>query len=104
MKNQFSKQIHKAGQELEDRFDEHQDHTGRFIASFILGLAIGGITALLYAPKKGEEYQNDISEGWDQTKEKATKIKDKAGDYIKEAADSVKGNAEGAVDAAKNAF
>lgn len=103
MRNDYSKQAHKVGHDLEERFGNN-DHKGGFLGSFILGIVLGAGAALLYAPKKGEEIQQDISEGWDNVKDKAGKWSDKAGDWAKDTADSVKGNVNDGIDKAKSAI
>ena len=65
--------------------------------SFLLGGAIGGAIALLYAPKSGKQLRNDISrttnelyeegkkktyDSWNDAKEKAENILDGANDVL----------------------
>ena len=39
-----------------------ENNTGRFITGLITGSVLGGIAALLFAPKSGKEFRQDISD------------------------------------------
>jgi gas vesicle protein len=54
---------------------EKKDYTELGIG-FLVGVLVGGVIALLYAPKKGSETRAII-------KEKAIKVRDTAGKFIK---------------------
>jgi gas vesicle protein len=54
---------------------EKKDYTELGIG-FLVGALVGGVFALLYAPKKGSETRAII-------KEKASNIRDRAGKFIK---------------------
>ncbi len=68
------------------------------LLGFLLGSAVGGAIALLYAPKPGKQLRNDIRrttnelyeegkkksyESWNDAKEKAENLIDSANDIIK---------------------
>ena len=102
MKNDFSKQAHKFGHDLEDKFLGHPDQKGNFLGSFLLGALLGAGVALLCSPKKGEYVQHDLAEGWGQVKSKAGKWSEKAGEWVKDAGDTVKNTVNEEIDKAKN--
>ena len=69
---------------------------GNFWLGLVIGAATGAVTALLYAPKKGEELRHDISdkareagrkagEAWGDVKEKTTEMAGKAGEQVQTA-------------------
>ena len=57
---------------------------------FVIGGTIGAVVALLFAPKSGRELREDIADatrkGVDRTRETATQIGSKAGEYYDAAA------------------
>jgi len=79
---------------------EH-DGGSNFIIGFLLGAAIGGTVALLYAPRPGSETRAMLREKLDVAREKARDIieeaREKAGEIIADA----KGEAKDIIDAAK---
>lgn len=58
---------------------------GTRLAYFLIGGSIGAIVALLFAPKSGHELRGDIADvtrkGIDRTRETATQVGTKAGEY-----------------------
>ena len=61
--------------------------TGSFLGGLFAGAFIGGVIALLYAPKSGEETRNDLKKKLDEYGKEVEKIKDKAkqkGKQVKE--------------------
>jgi gas vesicle protein len=52
-----------------------------FLGGLILGAAIGGVVALLYAPMKGEDTRRLV-------KQKAMQFKEQAGDMVNEVKDT----------------
>jgi gas vesicle protein len=56
--------------------DENNGSIGTSLVTFLLGVAVGATVAILYAPASGEETRKQISD-------KASELKDKAGE-IKE--------------------
>lgn len=70
--------------ELARPSDEGSDVATR-LAYFLIGGSIGAIVALLFAPKAGHELRGDIAEsarkGIDRTRETATQLSAKAGEY-----------------------
>ncbi len=101
MKNDFSKQAHKFGHELEDKFLGHRDEKGNFLGGFLLGVFLGAGVALLCTPKKGEDVQHDLAEGWGQVKSKAGKWSEKAGEWVKDTSDKAKSTVNEEIDKAK---
>ena len=65
--------------------------TGARIAYLLVGAGVGAIVALLFAPKSGHELRGDIADatrkGIDRTREAATQIGERAGDYYEGARD-----------------
>ena len=87
--------------------------------SFLLGGAIGGTIALLYAPKKGKYLRHDISrktnelleEGkkitndtWNDAKEKVENTIDSANDFLNNGIDKIARKTEKVKDALKSAY
>lgn len=77
----------------------------------LVGGGIGALVALLFAPKSGSEIRSDIADatrkGVDRTREAATQIGQKSGDYLntaKQRAGDIYGRAGGALNAAKGEF
>lgn len=64
---------------------EREDNTSTKISYLLIGGGIGAILALLFAPKSGTELRGDIADatrkGLDKTKEAASQIQEKAGEY-----------------------
>ncbi|MCP9492837.1 MAG: YtxH domain-containing protein [Pyrinomonadaceae bacterium MAG19_C2-C3] len=67
----------------------HHDHEGAELSTkltyFIVGTTIGAVVALMFAPKSGRELRGDIADvtrkGVDRSREAATTIGTKAGEY-----------------------
>jgi gas vesicle protein len=61
------------------------DNISTRLTYFLVGAGIGAVLALLFAPKSGEELRNDIADatrkGIDRSKEAATQLGQKAGEY-----------------------
>ena len=68
----------------ESRRQERADVSTR-LTYLLIGGGIGAILALLFAPKSGQELRNDIADatrkGIDRTRETATQLGSKAGEY-----------------------
>ena len=64
---------------------EQETSAATKLTYLIVGGGIGAILALLFAPKSGEELRGDIAEvtrkGIEKSKEAASQIQEKAGDY-----------------------
>lgn len=62
-----------------------ESEMGTRLAYFLIGGGIGAIVALLFAPKSGHELRGDIADvtrkGIDRTRETASQVGAKAGDY-----------------------
>jgi gas vesicle protein len=61
------------------------DNISTKLTFFLVGAGIGAVLALLFAPKSGEELRNDIADatrkGIDKSREAATQLGTKAGEY-----------------------
>lgn len=77
---------------------------GNGVLFFGVGAAIGGVLALLFAPKPGNELRGEIADvtrkGYDATVEKATELKDQSAKVVQ----IVKDKAEAVYDLAANRF
>ena len=75
--------------------------------SFIIGALVGGIVALLFAPKSGKQLRNDISRKCDDVAQKAhegfEEVKSKAKDLAEKGKNAGKHVMEGVEDAASTA-
>jgi len=58
---------------------------GSVFLSFVAGAAIGGVVALLAAPRSGEETREKIKDAADEFREKMKKITDEAEARVREA-------------------
>jgi len=92
MNTPFKKDIDKVRDAARQKFNAIEDdsNSGISIGSLLLGVALGAIGGLLFAPKKGEEFQKDIAEGWDKFAGKAQEWSGEAGEQINEAASTVR--------------
>ncbi|MBK9334897.1 MAG: YtxH domain-containing protein [Ignavibacteria bacterium] len=68
-----------------------EKNTGSFITGLLTGSVLGGITALLFAPKSGKEFRQDISnkstELYDDANHLIVKAKDKTSMMLSDASD-----------------
>jgi gas vesicle protein len=86
----------------------------KFFISFLLGGAVGGAIALLYAPKSGKHLRNDISRGtekiikdgkrftsrsWNDVKDFAGNTYEKAGNLVNAGMDTISEQTENVKDA-----
>lgn len=66
-------------------YEKDQTNASTKLSYLLIGGGIGAILALLFAPKSGVELRGDIADatrkGIDKTKEAATQIQEKAGEY-----------------------
>lgn len=53
-------------------------NNGGFLLGAIFGAAVAGVTALLYAPKSGEEFRRELNEEFDDLLERASEYKEYA--------------------------
>lgn len=78
-----------ANQQLRRRSGESDAELSTQVACFLLGGAVGALVALLFAPKAGRELRGDIADvtrkGVDRTRETATQLGSKAGEYYEAA-------------------
>jgi gas vesicle protein len=74
------------------------------MVTFILGLGVGAVTALLLAPKSGEELRGDIADGVNdrvnQTRNSAKKLGKRAQTFVERANEQI----QDAVEAGEHAY
>lgn len=87
------------------------DNVGSKVSFFLVGLGIGALIGILFAPKSGEETREYLSskadEGRDYAQKKARELRERAEDLIersKEIMARQKESLSAAVDAGKEAF
>lgn len=87
------------------------DNTGSRISYFMVGLGIGALIGILFAPKSGEETREYLSkradEGRDYAQKKARELRERAEDLLergKEVATRQKESLSAAVDAGRDAY
>ncbi len=87
------------------------DNAGSKFSYFLVGLGIGALVGILYAPKSGEETRADLSkkanEGRDYAQKKARELRERAEDLIersKEIMSRQKDALSSAVDAGKETY
>ncbi len=68
-------------------------NSGDKLVYFLIGAGIGAITALLFAPKSGEELRSDIADatrkGLDYARETGRDLSDRAGEYYQERVEQI---------------
>ena len=87
------------------------DNTGSKISYFLVGLGIGAVVGILFAPKSGEETREYLSKRADEGKEyaqrKARELRERAEDLVergKQAASKQKDSIASALDAGRDAY
>jgi gas vesicle protein len=87
------------------------DNTGSKISFFLVGLGIGALVGILFAPKSGEETREYLSQRADEGREyaqrKARELRERAEDLVersKQAASRQKETLSAAVDAGRDAY
>lgn len=87
------------------------DNTGSKISYFLVGLGIGALVGILFAPKSGEETREYLSKRADQGKEyaqrKAQELRERADDLVERGKNVAARQKEGlaaAVDAGREAY
>lgn len=59
-----------------------RNHENGFLAGILVGLAIGGVLALLYAPERGDKTRKKLVKKSGQWQEKASGAIDTAGELV----------------------
>ena len=87
------------------------DNTGSKVSYFLVGLGIGALIGILFAPKSGEETREYLSkkaeEGKEYAQRKARELRERADDLIersKEVATRQKESISAAVEAGREAY
>jgi gas vesicle protein len=87
------------------------DNAGSKISFFLVGLGIGALVGILFAPKSGEETREYLSlradEGREYAQRKARELRERAEDLVersKQAASRQKETLSAAVDAGREAY
>ena len=87
------------------------ENVGSKVSYFLVGLGIGAVVGILFAPKSGEETREYLSQKADEGKEyaqrKARELRERAEDLVergKQAAARHKDNLSAAVDAGRDAY
>ena len=87
------------------------DNVGSKITYFLVGLGVGALVGILFAPKSGEETRDFLSkkadEGRDYAQGKAKELRERADDLIergKEVASRQKDSISAAVEGAREAY
>ena len=87
------------------------ENVGSRISFFLVGLGIGALVGILFAPKSGEETREYLSlkadEGRDYAQRKARELRERAEDIVersKQAASRQKETLSAAVDAGREAY
>lgn len=87
------------------------DNTGSKISYFLVGLGIGAVVGVLFAPKPGDETREYLSkkaeEGREYAQKKARELRERAEDLVergKQAASKQKDSLTAALDAGRDAY
>jgi len=87
------------------------DNVGSKITYFLVGLGVGALVGILFAPKSGEETRDFLAkkadEGRDYAQRKAKELRERADDLIergKEVANRQKDSINAAVEGAREAY
>ncbi|MCX6301431.1 MAG: YtxH domain-containing protein [Bacteroidia bacterium] len=67
---------------------------GSFIAGLLTGAVVGGVIALLYAPKSGKETREDLKQKLEEYGKKVENIKAKASQKSKQVREDLAGKIE----------
>ena len=74
------------------------------VLTFIVGVSVGALAALLLAPKAGKDLRSDladgISDGMDQLRSKGNELRQRAGKF----ADAAQDNVQEAIEAGQKAY
>ncbi len=77
----------------EEEMADKNGNSGDKLVYFLIGAGIGAITALLFAPKSGEELRSDIADatrkGLDYARETGRDLSDRAGEYYQERVEQI---------------
>jgi gas vesicle protein len=77
----------------EEVMADRNNNSADKLVYFLIGAGIGAITALLFAPKSGEELRSDIADatrkGIDYARETGREISERATDYYEQKAEQV---------------
>jgi gas vesicle protein len=74
---------------------------GTAITFLLIGLGIGALTALAFAPKSGKQMRKDFKRGYDDAKDTLQDWSEDAKDRVRDAADRVRDAAERGADLAQ---
>ncbi|MGH7784882.1 MAG: YtxH domain-containing protein [Candidatus Binatia bacterium] len=70
---------------MRDEYERNQNNATTKLTYLLIGGGIGAVIALLFAPKSGVELRGDIADatrkGIEKSKEAASQLQDKAGEY-----------------------
>jgi gas vesicle protein len=87
------------------------DNTGSKVSYFLVGLGIGALVGILFAPKSGEETREYLTqraeEGKEYAQKKARELRERAEDLVdrgKQVASRQKDSLSAAVDAGRDAY
>ncbi len=87
------------------------EHVGSKISFFLVGLGIGALVGILFAPKSGEETREYLAgkadEGREYAQKKARELRDRADDLVERGKDTAsrhKDSLSAAVDAGREAY
>jgi gas vesicle protein len=75
---------------------------GTAITFLLIGLGIGALTALAFAPKSGKQFRKDIKRGYDDAKDTLQDWSEEAKDRVRDATDRVRDAAERGADLAQD--
>jgi gas vesicle protein len=77
----------------EEEMADNNNNSAEKLVYFLIGAGIGAITALLFAPKSGEELRSDIADatrkGIDYARETGRDITDRAADFYEQKVEQV---------------
>ncbi len=76
-------------------------NVGTAITFLLIGLGIGALTALAFAPKSGKELRKDFKRGYDDAKDTLQDWTEEAKDRVRDATDRVREAAERGADLAE---
>jgi gas vesicle protein len=74
------------------------------VVTFLLGLGVGAVTALLFAPKAGDELRGDIADGVNDGVNQARNTVKKIGRRAQSVVDNANDRLQDAVEAGENAY
>ena len=84
------------------QYDEAEDSSSRFFMGMLCGFAIGALTALAFAPRRGSELRGQVADSVNRASRRAVETYNRASDTVTDIAGRAADMAGRAADLAEN--